>query len=52
MDPLGNMPIFLTVLKDVPAEKRKQIILRELIIALIVLLFFYSSAGLFWKFLI
>jgi multiple antibiotic resistance protein len=40
MDPLGNMPVFLTVLKDVPTEKRRKIIFRELVIALIVLLVF------------
>ena len=40
MDPIGNVPIFLTVLKNIPAEKRRRIIIRELLIALIVLLFF------------
>ena len=40
MDPLGNIPVFLTVLKDVPAAKRKKIIFRELVIALGVLVFF------------
>jgi multiple antibiotic resistance protein len=40
MDPLGNVPVFLTVLKDVDPERRKRIIVRELIISLIVLLLF------------
>jgi MarC family membrane protein len=40
MDPLGNIPVFLTVLKDVPLAKRKKIIFRELVIALAVLVFF------------
>ncbi len=40
MDPLGNVPLFLSVLKDVPSERRVKVILRELIIALIVMLLF------------
>ena len=40
MDPIGNVPIFLTVLKNIPVEKKRRIIIRELLIALIVLLFF------------
>ena len=41
LDPLGNVPIFLSILKSVPENRRRKIILRELIIALVVLLFFY-----------
>ncbi len=40
MDPIGNVPIFLSILKNVPVERRRRIIIRELLIALIVLLFF------------
>lgn len=40
MDPLGNVPIFLAALKEIPEKKRKFIILRELLIALGVLLVF------------
>lgn len=40
MDPLGNVPIFLSVLKDVDARRRQWVIFRELIIALVVLLLF------------
>ena len=41
MDPLGNIPVFLTVLKNVESESRKRkILIRELAIALIVLLVF------------
>jgi len=29
MDPLGNVPSFLAVLRDVPNERRRPIILRE-----------------------
>jgi multiple antibiotic resistance protein len=40
MDPLGNIPIFLSVLDQVPPKKRRWIILRELLIALGVLVAF------------
>jgi len=37
MDPLGNMPFFISTLKHVPPERYNQIILREGLIALAVL---------------
>jgi multiple antibiotic resistance protein len=40
MDPLGNIPIFLSILKDVSPERRRQILLREVLIAYVVLLVF------------
>ena len=40
MDPIGNVPLFLSILKNVPIERRRKIIVRELLIALLVLLFF------------
>ena len=40
MDPIGNVPVFLSILKNIPVERRRRIIIRELLIALIVLLFF------------
>lgn len=40
MDPLGNSPIFSAVLKNVPQEKRKMVIARELLIALTILVGF------------
>jgi len=40
MDPLGNIPIFLSILKDTEAKRRRQIIIRELLIAYGVLLLF------------
>jgi len=40
MDPLGNVPIFLAVLKDVDGKRRYWVIFRELLIALGVLLLF------------
>lgn len=40
MDPIGNIPLFLSVLKDVDAKRRQWIIFRELMIALVILLVF------------
>ena len=40
MDPLGNVPVFLSVLKDVPEQRRQRVILRELFFALLILLLF------------
>ena len=40
MDPLGNVPLFLTALKDVEAPRKNKIIFRELVIAFFVLFFF------------
>ncbi|MGI9275877.1 MAG: YhgN family NAAT transporter [Endozoicomonas sp.] len=43
MDPLGNMPIFISILKTVPEERRNKVLVRELLIALVVLLVFLFS---------
>jgi multiple antibiotic resistance protein len=40
MDPLGNVPVFLAVLKQVSPERRRKILIREVLIAYAVLLFF------------
>ncbi len=40
MDPVGNTPIFLSVLKNVPPERRRKVLIRELLIALVILLIF------------
>lgn len=40
MDPLGNIPLFISALKNVPEERRKRIIARELFIALGIMVFF------------
>ncbi len=40
MDPLGNIPIFLSLLKDIEQSKRRRIIFREVFIALGILLVF------------
>lgn len=40
MDPLGNIPFFMALLKDVPPKRRQKVMIRELLIALVVLLLF------------
>ncbi|HYT87808.1 MAG TPA: MarC family protein [Gemmataceae bacterium] len=40
MDPLGNIPFFLTALKHVEPARQRRVVLRELLIALGVLVFF------------
>ncbi|CAN0618392.1 multiple antibiotic resistance (MarC)-related protein [Burkholderia sp. lig30] len=39
-DPLGNIPLFISALRDVPRERRVKLILREVAIAFVILLFF------------
>lgn len=40
MDPIGNIPVYLAILKDVKAKRQKKIIFRELLIALAVIIIF------------
>lgn len=40
LDPVGNIPLFLSSLKHVNASKQKKIIIRELLIALVILFLF------------
>lgn len=40
MDPLGNVPVFLSVLKNVNPDRRRAIVIREVLIAYGVLLIF------------
>lgn len=44
-DPLGNIPIFVSALRDVPKERRRAIILRECLIAFAVLVAFVFIGG-------
>ncbi|WP_186248547.1 MULTISPECIES: MarC family protein [unclassified Burkholderia] len=39
-DPLGNIPLFISAMRDVPRERRVKLILREVGIAFVILLFF------------
>lgn len=38
MDPFGNMPLFVSVLHTVPPQRRLRVVIRELFIALVVLM--------------
>ena len=41
MDPLGNIPMFVSILNKIPDENRqRKILIRELLLALLVLLMF------------
>jgi multiple antibiotic resistance protein len=40
MDPIGNVPIFISVLKDIDPARQRRIIMRELIIALVIIILF------------
>ena len=40
MDPLGNIPMFLSVLKTVDPKRRQWVVARELMLALLILLIF------------
>lgn len=45
MDPLGNLPMFVTALKNVHVTRQRQVILREMVFALIALLLFLFFGG-------
>ena len=45
MDPLGNIPLFLSLLKNVAPERRRRVLVRELIIALAALFAFLLGGG-------
>jgi len=40
MDPLGNIPLFLALLRNVKQERRRLVLVREMLIALVVLFVF------------
>lgn len=41
MDAIGNVPVFLSVLKGIPRKRHRHIIIRELLIALGIIIAFY-----------
>jgi multiple antibiotic resistance protein len=51
MDPLGNVPLFLSVLKTVPPERRQRVLLRELGFAYVVLVAFLLMGNALLRFL-
>jgi multiple antibiotic resistance protein len=51
MDPLGNVPLFLSVLKTVEPQRRRVVLVREIAIAYVVLLLFLLLGGSILRFL-
>ena len=51
MDPLGNIPLFLSVLKSVRPERRRFVLVREILFAYVVLLVFLFLGGYVLRFL-
>jgi MarC family membrane protein len=51
MDPLGNIPVFLSVLERVPEKRRMRVLLRELFLALVVLMLLLFFGQTFMSFL-
>src|SRR4051812_15713152 len=51
MDPLGNVPLFLSILSAVPPERRRRVLLRENAIAYLVLMLFLFTGGGFLRLL-
>lgn len=43
MDPLGNLPVFMSVLKSIEPKRRQVIMVRELLFALVILFVFLFS---------
>ena len=43
MDPLGNLPIFMSILKSIEPKRRKKVLARELSFSLIIMLVFLFS---------
>ncbi|HEY2811516.1 MAG TPA: MarC family protein [Rhabdochlamydiaceae bacterium] len=41
MDSIGNVPLFIALLKNIPAKRQRKIIFRELVIALLIILLFW-----------
>lgn len=51
MDPLGNVPVFISMLKNVAPERRRLVLIRELVIAYLVMLLFLIAGQHLLKFL-
>ena len=51
MDPIGNIPLFLSILKTVPADRRRIVLVREIVFAYAVLLVFLLLGNYLLRFL-
>ncbi len=45
MDPLGNLPVFTAVLRHVRPERRRHVLIRELLLSLLIMLLFLFAGG-------
>ncbi|RCU50982.1 Marc family transporter [Corallincola holothuriorum] len=45
MDPLGNLPIFLSVLKNIEPKRRRVVLIRELVISLVIMMLFLFAGS-------
>ena len=48
MDPFGNLPLFMSILKNVPHTRQRRVIARELLIALVVMLLSLTAGQAFF----
>jgi len=51
MDPVGNVPLYVSLLKDLDAKRQRLVIVRELVIALVVIILFNFLGGYLLKLL-
>ncbi len=51
MDPLGNLPIVLSILKHIDPKRRRKVLIRELIFALLILMLFLFAGQSILRFL-
>lgn len=51
MDPLGNIPVFISVLNHLDPKRRRTVLVRELLLSLVVLLVFLFSGPYLLRFL-
>ncbi|CAL4322889.1 YhgN family NAAT transporter [Buchnera aphidicola] len=43
MDPLGNLPLFMTILKNIDSKRRRLILIREMFVAFLIMTIFLFS---------
>ncbi|GIU09317.1 UPF0056 inner membrane protein [Shewanella sp. c952] len=51
MDPLGNLPIFASILRHIEPKKRRRVLIRELLFALVIMLLFLFAGEAILNFL-
>jgi multiple antibiotic resistance protein len=51
MDPLGNLPIFASILRHIDPKKRRRVLIRELLFALVIMLLFLYAGEAILSFL-